>query len=387
MTTEIESQTDIISLNLNSKSLLNALLALGKVVSANPIVPSIENVHVTVSPGQLKLRATDLLTTLTTVVNFATEIGEKYEGVFLIPHKLTMDLLKSLPDVPVLLCHENSLENFKITFRIDKQKYALQTENPKDFPKEQKVIGETLSLPADQIKEGLKICLNSVGTDDLRPQMQGIYFDSDTTNLTLASTNGHHIVRYQTKVLNESKLNFILRSGAANAIADAIEPTTKFIELTVSDKLVMINLGNITISSQLIDERYPDYKSAVPQEFPNVANLNLNDWKTLIKRSLLFSNKTTSAIRCHFIDDKLRVSSEDLDFQTQSDQEIEIDGTFENTAIGLNGKYLISSTQSISGDIVLRFSTPNRMIDIDVPDTLAESLHIGLMPVFLAENA
>jgi len=379
------------TISINSKLLATALATLSKVIMANPIVPIIENVHASTHNGILTLKASDMRTTLVTTLAYNQKIGET-DTVFLIPHKLSLDLLKSLPDIAITMEHQEvGINNsFKLTFRFDKQKYSMETESPVDFPKAPDINGEEFELPADQLQEGLKYCLNAVSDDDFRPAMQGVYFDTDSSsNITLVSTNGHAIIMYEMKVSGIEKVSFILRSSAAQAVLDIISPSNETITITKSINAVKIDLGSYIIISQQIDERYPDFNSAVPKDYPNTVSVNLNDWRSLVNRSILFANRTTGGIRNGFSNGKLNISSEDMDYNTESNQEIEIDSDspFEATAIGINGKLMQKVTRPASGLVNVSFSTHNRMLLLSVPNSLAESIKIGIMPVMLAEHA
>lgn len=392
-TTQNNKTTTALTLTINSKTLADAFITLAKVINPSPIVRIIENVHATLNKGELTLRATDMKTTMVTMLSYTPEIGET-EGVFLIPHKLSMELLKSLPNTSITLLHEHSewrdekgklQESFKLTYRVEKQKYVLESECPVNYPKDLVVDSDEITLPADQLQEGLKFGLTSVSNDELRPAMMGVYFDCDTKNLTLASTDAHTIVVYETKVPSIPKFSFILRTDAAHALLGVITPTTQEVTISKSKNAVRISANNYTITSQLIDERFPDYKNAIPTTFPNTVKVDMNEWKALVKRSLLFSSAITNAVKNEFSPSRLRVSSEYVEYNSESDQEIDIDGECDYMAIGVNGKNLLRVTQAISGTVAVSFMAPNRILQLTTENSLAESLRVGVMPVMLLD--
>lgn len=379
MNATLNKTTDF-TLILDSKILMNALALLGKNMAPNVVLPVLENVLVEVAEFELILTTSDLRTNLTTRI--ACEKQEN-QGKFLLPYKISLDLLRSLPATPVKLTHKQVGKTCSIVFYVDDQKFSIASEDAIDFPKTLQFSGSTMLIPTDQMKEALINCLNTVSTDDLKPHMMALCFDGSTDYLTIASTSGHALISYETTLEVNDDFNFILPSKSARIIADMLDKDSETICFEFSSNAFRIDLLNCTLVGLLIDERFPDYKNAIPVNHPNSATLMIAEWKSLISRALLFSNKTTKSIRHSFSESTMELISEDLDYVSQSNQSLAIDGTFENTSIGFNGEMIQSACKNVTGQVKLEFGEPNRAMLVYPENTLARKMIILIMPVML----
>lgn len=383
MNATLNKTTDF-TLILDSKVLMNALALLGKNVAPNPIAPVLENILVIVNEFELILMASDLNTNLTTRIPCEKQ---ESQGKFLLPYKITLDLLRSLPATPITLTHTQVGKTCSVVFYVNDQKFSIASEDAIDFPKTLEVTGTTLEIPADQFKEALTNCLNTIATDAIaRPNMCGICFDGSTGHLTIVSTSGHALIAYETTLETVDNFTFIVPSKSAKIIADALNKDFDTISFEFNGKAFSVKLPNCTLVGLLIDERFPDFTNAIPVNHPNRATFMVAEWKNLITRSLLFSNKVTKSIRHSFSESKLELISEDLDYASQSNQSLAIDEQFEPTEIGFNGEIIQGACKNINGQVTIEFGEPNRAMLVFPETTLAKKMTILLMPVMLNTN-
>ena len=66
---------------------------------------------------------------------------------------------------------------------------------------------------------------------------------------------------------------------------------------------------NLELVCRLIDERFPDYKSAIPVDTPNKLRVDRTDLLSALRRSIIFSNKTTSQVRFKISGSELQITA------------------------------------------------------------------------------
>ena len=94
---------------VSSTSLLKQLQAVSGVLNSNNALPILDNFLFEIDKNQLKISASDLETTMTTLL----AIESKDTGSIAVPAKLLLDTLKTFADQP-------------LTFSIDSKKFGIE---------------------------------------------------------------------------------------------------------------------------------------------------------------------------------------------------------------------------------------------------------------------
>lgn len=379
MKTSQKVGAEVLTISLSSKILLRELLSVGRAVNPNPIVAVMENVSVKISTGKVEFTGDNLSQSITSVLDYNV-IGET--GNFLLPHKKTVELLKTLPDVPVSITHTREGNACSVQITMEGKKFKLSSEPWEEYPKPKLLAFNEFVFPANQMREAFTKCLLTVSTDDLRPAMTGVHIQAQTGDIV--STNGHALTLYRTGLPMEGN-PFTVPASFAKLVLESIPEDQENVILEVSSSTVQISNERLTITSRLIDERYVDYENAVPKDLPLKGIIVINEWSTAMRRALIFSDATTLTVKNTFDHGRLTLQSEDTNYETDSVQEIGFEGDFEIT-IGLNGKLATGILQKLDSDTArIEMMASNRAILVYPDNTLAKELIILLMPVYLQE--
>ncbi|SDG72716.1 DNA polymerase III beta subunit, N-terminal domain [Dyadobacter soli] len=377
MKTSVTKLNEVLALTMGSKDLLKALNLVGKVVASNPIVPALENVKVEILTGKVQFSGNNLHQSITCSTEYNI-IGDT--GSFLLPHKKTVDLLKTLPDVPVTIVHTQNAGTCAVQIEVDGKKFKMASDAAKDFPMPPLTSGESLELPVKQLKEALTVCLSTVSNDTLRPSQLGVHFNTEAGEIV--SCDGSNITIYRTGQLFDSK-PFTIPSEFARLVIDQISDSQDAVSLEISDSYARISNDTQVITSILVSEKFVDYERAIPKSNNLKGSIDITEWSTAIKRSLIFTNLTTFQTRNIFSAGKLTIATQDQDFGSDSTQEIPFDGDFE-FEIGLQGKTISNILQRLGSNTArLEMTAPNRGFCIFPDNTLAKELLIMSMPVML----
>lgn len=372
----MKNQTEAVELNINSRELLHALTLIGRVIPNNPIVTVLENVKIEFSGTEAKFTADNLKQNITVTVPCGT-FGDS--GQFLAPYKKLYELIKTFPDSALSIVHTETPESCSIVINADGKKFKLTSEPVKDFPQAKVFSGNQISLPAKQIKEAINLCLVTVYPDQLRPAMCGVFFNTEAGEIV--STNGMNLTRYELGTPIDTK-PFIISSEFATMIKDLIDNNREDVVLEVSDRAARFTADDQVITTTLIDDRYPDYRNAIPETCKMEAVIDLDEWNTLLKRSILFSSGKVGLVKSRFQNGVLTAISEDLDYGREADQDMKYDGDID-IEIGISGKSLTSIFKLVTGSATIGLIAPNRPILIFPEKTFAKRLTILSMPLML----
>jgi DNA polymerase III subunit beta len=367
--------------SVSSSLILKNLSAISGVIGSNNLIPILENFLFQLEGGKLKATASDIQITMSTEF----EVEGKDKGAIAIPAKLLLETLRNLPEQPVTF--NVDADTFGAELITASGRYKLAGENPIDFPKTPAVATNmAIEMPSQTLSSAIGYTVFAAGSDDLRPAMAGVYFTTDTEKTTFVATDGHKLVRFtRTDVLAETEATYILPKKALNLLKSTLPSDSTPVKADFSTANAFFSFGNVQLICRLIDERYPDYNSAIPLQNPNVLTINRTELLNVLRRISIYANKTTQQIRVKLDNDSLVISAEDLDYSNEASEKLTCDYEGEPLEIGFNAKFMAEMLSNLScKTISLEMSTPNRAgLIIPKEQNENEDILMLVMPVML----
>lgn len=111
-------------------------------------------------------------------------------------------------------------------------------------------------------KKQLEYLLNGASKDDMRTNLQGIYFD--VQNKVAATTNGHILLTCPIVVEVEVE-NVLYSTDSIKLLIQAIKRLPKYVNEADFEIINgQINVAGIVITLQKVDGIFPDYRAVLP---------------------------------------------------------------------------------------------------------------------------
>ena len=202
---------------VSSTSLFSHLQAISRVINSKNSLPILDCFLIELHDGTLQMTASDNETTLSTSIE-VNEFDE--DGRFAVSSRTLLEALKEIPEQP--LSFLINPENLEITVQYQNGKYSLMGQNADEYPKPQDLGTNAvqLTIPANVLTDGVNRCIFATADDELRPVMNGIYFDITLEDITLVASDGHKLVRNKTyEAHGTEKAAFILPKKPANMLS------------------------------------------------------------------------------------------------------------------------------------------------------------------------
>ncbi len=366
---------------VSSTQLLKQLQILGGVINNNNTLPILDNFLFELTDKQLKVSASDLETTMSTVI--PAEADEN--GTIAVNARLLLDTLKTFPEQPLTFVVE---DNNTIEISSESGKYALAYANGEEFPKAIELEGaSSTSIKGDILATAISKTIFASGNDDLRPVMSGVFFQFSTEELTFVATDAHKLVKYTRTDVHASEVaEFIMPKKPLNLLKNILSGTENEIKIEYNNANAKFTIDETILICRLIDGKYPNYDAVIPKENPNKLTLDRNSFLNSVRRVSIFSSKTTHQIRLKMAGKELNISAEDLDFSNKADERLQCSYEGDDMQIGFNSKFLSEMLSNLDcNDILLEMSLPNRAGILTPIDGLeeGESITMLVMPVML----
>ena len=371
--------------NVSSTSLSNRLQTISRVQSSKNALPILDCILFELANGVLKMTASDSETTMVTTVEVTDADGE---GKFAIGAKQLISSVKEISEQPISFQVDQN--SFAIEITYQNGKYNLIGQNGYEFPVPNSVndSSRSLSIDAQVLFNGISRSLFAAADDELRPQMNGVYFDMTPDSITFVASDGHKLVRNRVfSVHVDEPSAFILPKKPALLLKTVLPKVEGDAVIRFDDRNAEIQLTDYTISCRLIEGRYPNYNSVIPTDNPFRVTADRIAFISALRRVSVFASQSSALIKVHVDQGTLTVSAQDLDFSTSAEEHIMCDYDGTPMSIGFNGPFLIDVLNSItSNDIVLELADPSRAgVITPAEQEENEDLIMLLMPMMLKD--
>lgn len=307
-------------------------------------------------------------------------------GTFAVNNRTILDAVKELPEQPLTL--EVDMSSFAIRVIYQNGVYNFTAQSGDEFPRLQPLNDNAAAITIDSktLSNDITHSIFATASEELRPVMNGIYFDLTPEHLAIVASDGHKLVRTRNKsIKSDTPMAFIMPKKPANLLKNVLQKNEDDVLIRFDERNANISFTDGTLSCRLIEGRYPNYNSVIPQDNPNQLTIDRLILLGVIRRILPFASDSSQQIRFHIEMGKVVVSSEDIDFYTSAKEEITCDYTGRTMDIGFKGSSLLEILNNLeSEEVVIELADPSRpclILPAQQPEN--EDVLMLIMPMLL----
>ena len=339
-------------LTIERSTLLRALGHVQNVVERRNTIPILSNVQLSADEAGLSLTATDLdLAVLETV---AADIQQP--GGTTAPAHILHDIVRKLPDGAQVEL-DSSSDDGRLTVRAARSKFTLSCLPREDFP----VIADgdlphRFVLPSTDLRRLIEKTRFAISTEETRYYLNGIYLHApeDAAVLRGVATDSHRL----------AQVDIPLPQGAADIpgvivprktvleVHKLIEDGEVPVEVALSDSKIRFTLGEIVLTSKLIDGTFPDYRRVIPVGNDSLMEVDCKSFSAAVDRVATISSEKSRAIKLAVNGDTVVLSANNPEQGSGTDEvpvKFNGEGSLE---IGFNARYLLDIASQIDGENV-----------------------------------
>ena len=368
---------------VSSAELLKGVMNVSKAIPAKTSLPILENFLFVAGEGRLEMTASDQELTLRTSI----PVDVKEGGSIAVPARQLTDLLKALPDQPLTVKTKGE-GSFECIWNNGNS--SLPYFPAADYP-EIKGVGEDaeeVSFPAQTLADGIGGTIYATADDEMRPAMNGIFFDIDTASTTLVASDSHKLICYTTPdVKAAQKSSFILHKKPAAVLRSLVDRGEEDVTVRFDGSNVVFTYGATTMICRLIVGKYPKYREVIPQNNSNVLRIDRVQLLNTVRRVSVCANKASNHVKFNLAPGQLEITAQDLGFALAAYEKLECDYSGEELAIGFKSSFLVDILNNMSCEtVVMKFMDARRAALIIPSEEEAESEKICgiLMPIMIS---
>jgi DNA polymerase-3 subunit beta len=339
---------NIVKFRCERDTLAETLAIAGRAVSSRGgALPILSGVRLEVAGDQLHVAGTDLDLT----IQAGTTVAAGEDGVCVVPARLIVDIVRALEPGAVVI----ETDDDEARIASGRSQFAVRVLPADDFPRLPAAADKTgaVTLPAADLSEALRQVVRAASADDARPVLTGVLVAAEEGGLRLVATDsyrlavrdlpGAHVLREGQKVLVPSR---------ALAELQRLLGSAKEVTLRLAEHDVTFEVGDVRLTTRLIEGEFPNYRQLIPASYPNRLIISKDALLDAVKRVKLLVRDQTTPVRLAMRADgvELTVTNPEEGKATE-----DVDAKYEGTemTVAFNPAYLSDGVEAITGDEVL----------------------------------
>ena len=355
-------------------ALLKCLGHVHRVVERRNTIPILANVLLRAETAKLAVKATDL--DLEVIETIAAEAAGP--GATTVPAHMIYDIVRKLPEGAQVVL-DASGERGTLTIRAGRAQFSLQTLPESDFP--DLAAGEMthrFTVSAKDLKRLIDKTQFAISTEETRYYLNGIYLhglDGQAATLRAVATDGHRLAQVDLPAPSGAAgmPGVIVPRKTVGEVQRLIEDAEAEITVELSQTKIRFTIGEVVLTSKLIDGTFPDYARVIPVGNDKELTVDKPDFEAAVDRVSTVSSERGRAVKLSLSSGKLILSVTNPDSGSAT-EEIEVEYDAERLDIGFNSRYLLDIAAQIEGEVaVLKLAdpgSPTLIQDRDAKDAL-----------------
>ena len=368
------------------ENLARGLSIVGRAVESRPSMPVLSNILLSTEDARLRLAAMNFNLGMTVTCWIGAKVEQ--EGAVTLPAKTFSDLVSNLSPERVDLQLDPATQT--VSLRCGGTKSNIKGIDADEFPLIPEVEGKTFAVPGKVLKEMINQTAFAAATEEGRPVLTGIYTLLEGNVLTMAAADGYRLALRTTEIERsfEQHVEMVIPARALIEVSRIISDSDEEVLITMPDDrdLVVFKTGNVEVSSQLTEGKFPDFGAIIPKGYSTATVMYTADLLRACQRAEIFARDSAYSGRLYVTPPKGAGEPGEVIIVGKSaergDNEGLVDASVEGEPldIAFNIKYLIDVLRVISDERVVLESNGAANPGVIRPENRNDFVHV-IMPM------
>lgn len=360
---------------INRKEFLTGITLGGAMAGKAKTMPILENVKCTLKGDKLVMSSYDTETAVTKRIQVVS--NESSDMSFCVSPKELTSILRSVNDEEVKF----NVESNQMTIMHKKGQLVVPTCSAEEYPSP--TMNNTAlgcDIPSEQLYNWIKEASYFVGTDEIKAILCGVFLYMEQGEIGVAATDGRRMYCNKGKCAYEGDLiSCVLTSKSIASVLQLINGT-ETTNVLIGDTNIVFKNEDAMVCSRIVEGRYPNYKSIIPQTHNSECEICKNEILDSVKRAIIASDGSSNLVKLHINNICMDVSASDLTLGKKANETCICSYSGEELTIGVQGMYLVECVNCIqSSNVIMQFIDATRPIVLK--DTDCENKIVLVMPM------
>lgn len=357
---------------------LKPLQLLNGVVGRKQGMPILSNILISIEKNKLCYTGTDLDVELSGNLKI-DEVED--EGTITLPAKKLLDICRALPPGDLI---NFSTQDSKVRVTSGKSRFLLATLPANEYPTlEESEYMYQCTLPQDELRYLVEQTQFSMAQQDVRYYLNGLYLNLAQNQILAVATDGHRLALSQVDTTEsiDQPLEMIVPRKGVNEILRLLDEPEQQVQLKFGRHHLKIELEDLQFTTKLIDGKFPDYRSVIPQPGGHLMVAPREALKQSLTRTAILASDKYRGIRLVFEENKLFCQTHNPE-QEEAEEDLEVSYSGEPIEIGFNVNYLIDVLNALP-DTEVQFELRDSNSSILIKGLESKECQYVVMPMRL----
>jgi DNA polymerase-3 subunit beta len=331
-------------IELTREALLAPLHQIAGVVEKRQTLPVLSNVLLEVEDGVMRLTTSDLEVEMSSQAPL-----ESYEpGRTTVPARKLLDIVRSLPDGQLVQIQQ---AEDRVVLRSGKSRFTLATLDAHGFPRiEEMDQAQELHLAQSALRYVIQRVSFAMAHQDVRYFLNGMLLQIGRGRVRGVATDGHRLATAE-QVINvegDEQYSVIVPRKGVVELGKMVEESDEPVQLWLTRNHIRIRCGNHSMTSKLIDGRYPDYEAVIPVGADKRMVADIATLRKALQRTAILTSDKFRGVRLEVDRGELKLTAHNPE-QEEAVEEISVDYDGPALKLGFNISYLIDAIDALDG--------------------------------------
>lgn len=335
------------------QELLESISIVQKAITGKSTMTILEGIYIKTNEldSSLTLIGSDMDVSIQTTVNAnIIEVGN-----IVIDAKIFGEIIRKLPNSTIKI---ETIENQVIRITCEKSVFDVVYMNTNEFPELPRINeDQKISVNQNILKNMIKGTCFAIAQDETRPILQGILFEVKNKSLNLVALDGYRLAIKSEFLDVDINIEVVIPGKTLNEVSKILEDVDDIVDITFTNNHILFNLEKTKIISRLLEGKFINYNSLLPQEHKLSVHINRQKLQNSIERaSLMAKDGNTNLIKLDIQQDNLIISSNSQLGKVREEISMKLQG--DEIQIAFNSRYLLDVLKNMEEDeVVLKMTS------------------------------
>lgn len=345
---------------INRDHFTNGLQQVLNVVGTRATMPILGNVLIEAADEQISLTTTNL--DLGIRCRIQADVAET--GALTLPVRKLFSIIRELPSLDVEL---ETYSNNQAKITSGSSLFRVMGIGADEFPPLPSFADQhSYLLRQDELQKMLKSVSYAQSSDETRYIMNGVFFNFEDQQLTLAATDGRRlaVVSREVEVAEENAGHLILPAKTVQEVERLLgkgdNVRIAFNERQVAFEITTDNedgtesglADSIYLVSKVVEGNYPNYRQVIPKGNDRHIKLNRENFANCVRRAALVTSEKNHSVKVHVHENVLEVTGQSPEFgESNVSLNVEYDGP--EITVAFNPQFILDPLRALTRDEVI----------------------------------
>lgn len=315
------------------------------IVERKTTLPILNNLLIKTESEKIRIVATD------------REIGliSYYDAKIITPGSITVaarKLFEMVREIEGDIVDFEVMDNNWVNVTCGKIIYKIPGISADDFPEVSDIEdSKPLTIPCGVLKNIIEKTFYAISTDEMRPNLNGIFFKVSGGMIDVVATDGHRLSLVTVPLKDDYSTDGVIIPRKGVSEMRKLVEDGESVDICLKDGVYVVRKNDTTLRISLIEADYPDYNRVIPKEGGVEIHLDKNQMLHSLRRMSVMSNERFSGVKIEINDRRMILTSTNPDVGEAKD-EIDVSYNGDPMEVGYNVRYLIDAMDPIDENIV-----------------------------------